>query len=118
MSTVTYEAGAAAVACVRFDASVVVLGNVFRCGEMARAAGEEENGCTWTGLVLEKERMASFEGRKGITLAAIMEAVCLLVIGKAIPRPKEGSEVSENDSRLRKVREMSSPMIGAIQPLS
>ncbi len=74
----THEAGAAAVACVRFEASVVVLSNVLRCGETARVAGEEENGWTCAGLVLEIERMASFEGRKDIILAAIIK-ICMPV---------------------------------------
>lgn len=68
----TYWAVAAAVACVRFELSIVVLGVVRRKGEMARVVGEEENWCTWAVLVLERERIAPLEGRKGIILTAIV----------------------------------------------
>lgn len=77
----TYEAGAAAVACVRLDVSVVVLGADLRWGEMAKRAGDEERCCTWAGLVLEREHIAPFEGRKGIILVAMRKDECLLAIG-------------------------------------
>jgi hypothetical protein len=38
---------------------------------MARAAGQQENCCTCAGLVLERDRIALGEGRKGIILAAM-----------------------------------------------
>jgi hypothetical protein len=39
---------------------------------MARAAAQQENCCTCAGLVLEKERIAPGEGRRGIILVAMM----------------------------------------------
>jgi hypothetical protein len=35
-------------------------------------AGEEENRCTCTALVLERERIGPFDGLKGIILVAIL----------------------------------------------
>ena len=88
---------------------------------MARAAGEEENGRMCASLVLEQERMASFEGRKHIILDAIMKVVCLLAIGRATPTRGEMREM--DDSHLRRVwawesGKMSSPMIGAVKSLT
>jgi len=38
---------------------------------MARAVGQQENCCTCAGLVLESERIAPDEGRRGIILLAM-----------------------------------------------
>jgi hypothetical protein len=113
----TYGAGAAAVACVLFDVSVVALGADLRWGERAKVEGQEENCCTCTGLVLERERIAPVEGRKGIILVAVMKDDC---------RPQRGvgeemyDEYVGYDSHFRmacragKMCAKASPIIGGV----
>ena len=65
-------AGAADVVCVLFvDAEVTFLLD-FECGDRAAVVGEEEKG-HWEGRRLDRERRALPDGRKGISLVAIME---------------------------------------------
>jgi hypothetical protein len=65
-------AGAADVVCVLFVGAEVTFLLDFECGDRAAVAGEEEKVC-WEGRRLDRERRAQPDGRKGISLVAIME---------------------------------------------
>jgi hypothetical protein len=72
----SYGAGAAAVACLLFAGSEVIFLLDLECGDRAAVAGEVEKAC-WEGRLLDRERRALPDGRKGINLVAMMKDATL-----------------------------------------
>jgi hypothetical protein len=68
----SYGAGAAAVACVLFVGSEVIFLLVFECGDRAAVAGEVAK-ARWEGRLLDRERRALPDGRKGINFVAMVK---------------------------------------------